>query len=90
MYKSEELRIQKKKEAVNRARKKYDDKTYKKITVIVKKEVHEKVLLSDKFKNNNQYINQLIIEDLKRQGLLDNSDDINNSDTIQDGTDNIN
>ena len=45
MYKSEELRIQKKKEAVNRARKKYDDKTYKKITVIVKKEVHEKVLL---------------------------------------------
>lgn len=90
MYKNDELRKQRYKESLNKAKKRYNDKTYQRMTAIVRKEVYEKVLLSDKFKNNNQYINQLIIDDLKRQGLIDNLDDIHNSDTIQDGTDNIN
>lgn len=87
MYKSEEKRIQMRKEAIKRAQKNYISKTYKTINARIRKEIYEKVLLSDKFKNNNQYINQLIIDDLKRQGLIDNLDDIHNSDIIQNDTD---
>ena len=49
---------------------KYDKEHYKKATVKIPLEVWENVQKCDRFKNANQFINMLILEELKRDGFL--------------------
>ena len=53
---------------------KYDKEHYKKETVKIPLDVWENIQKCDRFKNANQFINMLILEELKRDGFL--SDDM--------------
>ena len=53
---------------------KYDKKHYKKVTVKIPLDVWENVQKCDRFKNANQFLNMLILEELKRDGF--SSDDM--------------
>ena len=53
---------------------KYDKKHYKKVTVKIPLDVWENIQKCDRFKNANQFINMLILEELKRDGF--SSDDM--------------
>ena len=49
---------------------KYDREHYKKATVKIPLNVLENVQKCDRFKNANQFINMLILEELERDGFL--------------------
>ena len=49
---------------------KYDKKHYKMVTVKIPLNVWENVQKCDRFKNVNQFINMLVLEELKRDGFL--------------------
>lgn len=49
---------------------KYDKKHYKMVTVKIPLDVWENVQKCDRFKNVNQFVNLLILEELKREGFL--------------------
>ena len=53
---------------------KYDKKHYKKVTVKIPLDVWENIQKCDRFKNANQFLNMLILEELKRDGF--SSDDM--------------
>ena len=53
---------------------KYDREHYKKVTVKIHLDVWENIQKCDRFKNANQFLNMLILEELKRDGFL--SDDM--------------
>ena len=49
---------------------KYDKGHYKKATVKIPLDVWENVQKCDRFKNVNQFLNMLILEELKKDGYL--------------------
>ena len=49
---------------------KYDKKHYKMVTVKIPLDVWENIQKCDRFKNANQFLNMLILEELKRDGFL--------------------
>ena len=49
---------------------KYDKKHYYRASVKIPLDVWENVQKCDRFKNANQFINMLILEELKRDGFL--------------------
>ena len=49
---------------------KYDKKHYKMVTVKIPLDVWENIQKCDRFKNTNQFLNMLILEELKREGFL--------------------
>ena len=51
---------------------KYDKEHYKKATLKIPLDVWENVQICDRFKNANQFINMLILEELKRDGFSSN------------------
>ena len=53
---------------------KYDKKHYKMVTVKIPLDVWENIQKCDRFKNANQFLNMLILEELKRDGF--SSDDM--------------
>lgn len=66
---------------------KYDKKHYKMVTVKIPLDVWENVQKCDRFKNVNQFVNLLILEELKREGFLSEWDVVLN--TMCDGVDNF-
>ena len=53
---------------------KYDKEHYKKATVKIPLDVWENIQKCDRFKNANQFLNMLILEELERDGF--SSDDM--------------
>ena len=51
---------------------KYDKTHYKKATVKIPLDIWENVQKCDRFKNVNQFLNMLILDELKRDGFLSN------------------
>ena len=49
---------------------KYDKEHYKKATVKIPLNVWENVQKCDRFKNANQFLNMLILDELKRDGYM--------------------
>ena len=56
--------------ASGKAVSKYDKEHYKKATVKIPLDVWADVQKCDRFKNTNQFLNMLILEELKRDGFL--------------------
>ena len=51
-----------------------DKKYYKKVGIKVKKEIFAIMQSSKDYQNNNQFLNMLIIEKLKKDGLIDDDE----------------
>lgn len=55
--------------AQGRATAKYDKEHYKKIAVKVPLEIFAKMEKCTRYKNNNQFLNMLILEEIEKNGL---------------------
>lgn len=58
-------------EAHKRAAMKYEKNNYKRMLGKVPLKIYELVQQSELYKNDNNFLNTLILEQLKREGLLD-------------------
>lgn len=57
--------------ASGRAVAKYDKEHYKKVGIKVPLEIWEKVGKCSRYKNTNQFLNMLIMEELRKDGLIE-------------------
>ena len=54
------------KDAHNRATRKYDEAHYKRISAKIPLDIYEKLVKCDRYDNNNQIINLLILEEIEK------------------------
>lgn len=60
--------------AGNKAQLKYDKEHYKKVGIKVPIDIFEMMKGCKRYDNNNQFLNMLIIEELRKDGLIENDE----------------